>query len=52
MNVVRRMMPIVIIIFLCLFIILSRRQFSVEFNTGMPVENIEGLKNALDAIIK
>ena len=52
MRVAKRMIPFIIVVLMCLSVILSRKQVVVEFNTGMPVQNIEGLRNALDSLLK
>lgn len=52
MRAMKRMIPLIIVILMCLSVILSRRELVVEFSTGMPVQNLEGLRNALNNLIK
>ena len=52
MRIARKVIPVVMILILCAALLLSHRQVVIEFNTGMPVQNIEGLRNALNGLVK
>jgi hypothetical protein len=52
MKVLRRIAPIVILLAAVFSIIFSHKRIVVEFNTGMPIQNTEGLRKALDKLTK